>query len=145
MITDKEIYDFVVESNKIEDILREPTPQELEEFKRFISLDTITIHELIKFVKIYQPNALIRDKIGLDVRVGKHVLPRGGAFLRSQLEDLLKKNFDAYDLHCHYELLHPFTDCNGRSGRALWAWKMKAIPLGFLRMFYYQVFENYRK
>ncbi len=52
-----------------------------------------------------------------------------------------------YISHVAYENLHPFTDGNGRSGRALWLWQMMhgtmrqvnmARDLGFLHTFYYQ-------
>ena len=40
---------------------------------------------------------------------------------------------------------HPFTDGNGRSGRALWLWQMNNhAPFGFLHTFYYQTLENSR-
>ena len=49
---------------------------------------------------------------------------------------------DPWVFHVQYERLHPFTDGNGRSGRALWAWQMmrrrEGLALGFLHRFYYQ-------
>ena len=50
---------------------------------------------------------------------------------------------------CAYEMLHPFMDGNGRSGRALWAWMMLRLgqdpfALLFLHRFYYQTLENSR-
>lgn len=143
--TTQDIYNFVSESNKIEGIVRDPTQLEINEFHRFINLTEITVQELINFVKVYQPNAVIRDRIGLDVRVGNYIAPRGGAYLLDSLNNLLEKDLDAYDLHCQYEQIHPFTDGNGRSGRALWAWKMQYFPLGFLHKFYYQSLDSYRK
>ncbi len=46
-----------------------------------------------------------------------------------------------------YELLHPFSVGNGRSGRTLWAWCMlrrgdDPFTLPFLHRFYYQTLEH---
>lgn len=131
---------FVIESNWIERIYREPTPQEIDELRRFMALEVITIEELQKFVAVYQPDAKLRDIYGLNVRIGNYYPPKGGPQIRDRLENFLNHDltFSAHELHINYERLHPFTDCNGRSGRALWAWKMKDLKGGFLLNFYYQ-------
>ena len=51
---------FVDESNKIEGIVREPLIKEVDELLRFLKLDTITVEELERFVKVYQPDARLR-------------------------------------------------------------------------------------
>ena len=138
----KTIEDFVRESNTIERIHRDPTKEEIEELRRFMDLPRITIDELLTFVSVYQPNAKLRDQYNMDVRVGRYVPPFGGPEIPVQLKVLLDSDRDAYDLHIAYEKLHPFTDCNGRTGRALWAHRMEDISLGFLHRFYYQVLER---
>ncbi len=130
------VYNFVKESNAIENINREPTEEEIVEFDRFMNLRVVTIDELIKFVSVYQPNAKLRSECGMNVRVGKHIPPFGGPELIKQLQETLDSNGDAFDRHISYESLHPFMDCNGRSGRALWAWQYKDIKRGFLFYFY---------
>lgn len=142
--------DFVRESNRIEGILRHPTKEELDEHNRFISRPVVTIQHLIDFVAVYQPNAKLRDRDGLNVRVGRHIPPSGGQAISYKLQSLLDDIDDMtpYEAHICYESLHPFTDGNGRSGRALWAWHMiqteGAYPLGFLHHFYYQSLDGGR-
>lgn len=137
---------FVAESNRIEGITRPPTEEELEEFDRFMELPEVTVEELERFVKVYQPNARLRDKVGLNVRVGNHLPPPGGPNIRKQLQAILERVNGVgkpFDVHVDYEMLHPFTDGNGRSGRMLWVWQLGEVPrIGFLHLFYYQCLSS---
>ena len=171
----KYIKAFVKESNSIEGINRPPTKEEIEQTLDFIELERISIEDIQDLVHVMQPNAILRDKEGLNVRIGSYYPPKGGEEIKQQLSDLLEfvnnkgliptKNHyrqtygDALTLlpnnpmECHraYESLHPFTDGNGRSGRAIWAWQMyqrhgnKGLALGFLRHYYYQTLDQSRK
>jgi len=142
---------FVTESNMIEGIHRPPTEYEMSEHERFTAQPDMTIEQLERFVSIYQPDARLRDAPGLDVRVGNHIPPKGGQNIRISLEILLDciADMSPYEAHVAYETLHPFTDGNGRSGRALWAWHMNQIhdnhPPTFLHQFYYQALQGARK
>lgn len=141
------LYDFVVESNRIEGILREPTPAEIAAHKEFLSLSEITIPDLMNFVSICQPGEVLRDIPGLDVRVGSYYPPVGGPFIKRELTLLLEDIdiHDAFDIHNRYETLHPFTDCNGRSGRVVWLYQMDGdVSLGFLHRWYYQSLDKLR-
>ncbi len=139
MVRYREIEDFVRESNRIEGIegVRET---ELDEMVRFMALEYITVAELERFVMVYQPGARLRDRIGMDVTVGNHLPLKGGPQVREALNDLLTglNHLSPFRIHRWYEHLHPFTDCNGRSGRALWAWMHRDLSKGFLREWYYQ-------
>jgi Fic/DOC family len=139
-----EIEQFIEESNRIEGIVRPAKLAEIEEFKRFMALPYPGIDDLEQFVSIYEPGARLRDKPGMDVIVGNHRPTKGGPGVTGQLIALMAEitRMDAFNFHCHYERLHPFTDCNGRSGRMLWAWKIRDLSLGFLHRFYYQTLSH---
>lgn len=140
-------YNFVKESNKIEGIIREPTPPEIKAFTYFLTLPQLTIEDVVTFVSAIQPDAVLRNKKGLDVRVGNHFPPKGGDDIKNTLNSYLAgiKKDSPYIFHLKYETLHPFTDGNGRSGRAIWAWQMinlgLSFSLGFLHTYYYQTLE----
>lgn len=145
------LQDFVAESNRIEGIHREPLAQEVQATSEFITAPQLTVVRVKALVAVYQPNARLRNKVGLDVRVGNHVPLPGGPVIEEELGMLLtwanSGAPDPYEVHCRYETLHPFTDGNGRSGRAIWLWQMVKIynrlpPLGFLHTWYYQSLQH---
>ncbi len=142
---------FVRESNRIEGIHRPPRLRELEATEEFLAMDVIEVADLERFVEVVAPGATLRVRSGMDVRVGSHRPPPGGSYVRGMLEAVLRQVREGahpHPTHVEYEILHPFTDGNGRSGRALWAWQMTrleldpGLQLGFLHAFYYQTLER---
>lgn len=145
------LLDFIRESNRIEGIVREPTAREIQAHAEFLELPEVRVPEMECFVRDVAGRPL-RDRIGMDVRVGRHTPPPGGPEIRSELSDLLAAVMcDEYDgnpwaAHVDYERLHPFMDGNGRSGRVLWAWMRQRegrdpFVLGFLHAAYYEALE----
>lgn len=143
--------EFVRESNRIEGIARDPTAVEMSAHIEFINVMFPKTSDLEMFVDSIAPGHRLRDQHGLDVRVGDHIAPRGCPEIRATLDALLERVAQGADLyhpwqaHIDYETLHPFTDGNGRSGRALWLWQMQAAPIGFLHKFYYQTLSGVRR
>ena len=136
--------DFVRESNRIEGIDRDPTDEEILAHADLMSRDGISVGDMERFVAIVQPGSVLRNRVGLNVRVGDHIAPSGGAHIQAKLHKILRGP-SPYHVHIEYEILHPFTDGNGRSGRAIWLKLMGGIhraPLGFLHHFYYQTLQN---
>lgn len=146
---------FVKESNRIEGILREPRKAEIEAHQKFLAVSPASLEEstLVAFVAAVAPGKLLREKRGMDVRVGNHIAPPGGPPISDNLIQILTmaaEGADPYAVHQAYESLHPFMDGNGRSGRALWLWQMKvcgnydrALALGFLHSWYYASLSNH--
>lgn len=138
---------FVAESNRIEGILREPADEEIVAHEKFLLSPRPTVATVQTLVSVLQPGARLRDKFGLDVQVGRYLPPPGGPDIKAQLKVLLHDldKYSPYQAHQAYENLHPFTDGNGRSGRAIWLWMMRdGAPLGFLHHWYYQSLQEAR-
>lgn len=146
-----DLKDFVAESNRIEGIHR-VKPHEIEAHQALLRRGALTIPAIVEFVwTICQ--APLRREIGMNVYVGNHVPPPGGPDIVDALDKLLiqisEDKISPYEGHHAYETLHPMSDGNGRSGRAIWAWHMKLrgedpLRLGFLHSWYYQSLENSR-
>ena len=140
--------DFVTESNRIEGIHRPPTDAEINVHEWFFGLEAISIRDLERFVETVA-GAGLRNREGMNVRVGRHVPEPGGRGIEVGLEEVLRRvRYDPspWNTHVAYEKLHPFMDGNGRSGRALWAWmRLKEgrdpFALGFLHSAYYEALE----
>lgn len=148
---DEKLKAFLVESNMIEGISGY-RQVEFNAMKWFMDLEYVTVADVVKLTQAFQPDAKLRDAIGMNVRVGTHVPIAGGPDVPKCLEYLLNsiltssKGRDSlsFDVHVAYERLHPFTDGNGRSGRAIWAWIHRDLSCGFLHEFYYQTLRYHR-
>ena len=78
-----EMFRFVQESNRIEGIFRDPTPDELDATEAFAtSVSGPYIEDVCGLVSVFAPGHRLRDQIGLDVRVGNYIAPPGGPGIR---------------------------------------------------------------
>lgn len=146
------IKDFLKESNAIENIHREPTQHEVYMTDAFLASKLVTTKKLCALVDVYQLGAKLRIAPGMNVSIGGRMCPYGGPGVGYVLDELLDTINDGkltpYEAHIYYERLHPFTDGNGRTGRALWLWMMEreanqsVAPLGFLQTIYYQMLSE---
>ena len=145
--------EFVRESNRIEGILREPTAEEVEATEAFVIGLPPTVESVCALALLYtEGKGKLREREGMNVRVGTHRPVSGGPVVKIELEGLLDaiQRMKPCAFHIAYETLHPFLDGNGRTGRALWAWQMwrdapyQLRDLGFLHSFYYQALEASR-
>lgn len=144
------LLDFIAESNAIEGVYDDPVKYHTM-YEKFIALKTVSVGHLEKAALAFEPKALLRDKPGMDVRIGNYFPIFGGPRVREELNNILALVQSIgvsapFLLHCEYEKLHPFMDGNGRTGRLLWLWQMKRRgwngPHGFLQTFYYQTLAH---
>lgn len=144
-MADFTLTDFMRESLEIEGILRDPFDAELTALNNFIHrIAPPTIMACTELCQVFQHNAVLRDKPGLDVRVGNHIPCRGGPEVTEYLEWMLTNShkISAYRLYAGFQYLHPYTDGNGRTGRALWLWRTGGHPQSFLKAFHFQTLAD---
>lgn len=153
------LYEFAKESNEIEGIKH---PDEHHRHKNalawFIQQKSMSRKVLKIFCDKIQQGIRLRteqkDAVFIGTKSGELIYtPPPGNLVPKLLSALIKKinteKIHPYLAHYEYEKIHPFTDGNGRSGRALWLWHMHKLTgydgsLKFLHKYYYQSLQQYR-
>ena len=141
---------FLNESNGIEGIQRLVTEYENGAAELFMALDFMTLDDVSNIVNIFEPKAKLREQFGQNVRVGDYVAPPGGPEIKNHLSHILVNASvnRCHPVHIHkdFQNLHPYSDCNGRSGHLIWYWQMQKFDYPvyntFLRSFYYQALNQ---
>lgn len=143
---------FAQESNLIEGIEDKDASWFMAgELRALFDMPVLLMEDVIRFARVCGGG--LRAKPGQNVRVGSHRAPSGGPDILVELEKIIERaneGEDPYRVHCDFEVLHPFTDGNGRTGRMIWGWIMSDkvgydFSLLFLHKFYYQTLSHYRK
>lgn len=134
--------DFLSESLRIEGIMRPPLLPEIEATEKFLQLPKLTVDDVVKLAQVYQPDALLRTKMNMNVRVGNHYPPKGGPAVVAKLVAILDNavNKNPWKTHVEYMGLQPLSSGNGRTGRTIWLWQRirqgGEVPRSFLHEMY---------
>lgn len=156
-IDDNNLRGLIQESNQIEGIYEEVTATQLEATRNLLEElpeVPLTPRYLTDYIRLFQPDAELRSKSGMNVRVGLHRPPLGGKHVVTKFEMILthmnsqhtSRPNHIFKCHCDFENLHPYTDGNGRLGRMLMlrqavhheariAYTIREV--GFLQAWYY--------
>lgn len=158
-IPDRRLEFFITDSNRCEGVERPPTIPEYRGLQLFLSHHHLTERRITRFAQsIIQPrrrSAHLRVRLEDTVMTGNMTYdpPPGGSHLLEHYAKLLigiTRRRHPYWTHVAFMRLSPYTDANGRTGRAIWLWQMqhqmrefnRAATLGFTQCFYYQCLEQ---
>jgi hypothetical protein len=122
------VQDFVRRSNAMAGITRDPTAAEVAAHRGLLAANALAVDNLVMFVRHIERGAVLRSE---DTSPLKDRAPDIRAELDAILAEARTLAAPPDRLHRDFEALRPFTDGNGRCGRALLLWRMiREIPAG---------------
>jgi hypothetical protein len=122
--------DFVRVSNRMAGITREPTVSEISAHRGLLAANALRVENLELFVHHVAEGARLRSEAGTPApSANEQTAPAGE--LKADLATIVlaaqKQAASPQRLHRIYTLLSPFTDGNGRAGRALLMWQIMRV------------------
>jgi hypothetical protein len=115
--------EFTRVNNRMAGIAREPTAAEISAHRGLLAINALRVENLELFVHHIAPGAGLRGADDVELPAETE-----SADLRADLSIILTaarmRSASPDRLHRVYRMLHPFTDANGRCGRALWMWQV---------------------
>ncbi len=124
------VIDFVRENNRLSGILREPSPAETAAHRGLLAARSLSAANLEMFVRHVQSGATLRVCGAGENRPDLPQCSTMYADLDRMLRAAQECRWPPQLLHRVFMLLCPFTDANGRSGRALWLWQQLQTTTG---------------
>jgi len=144
--TNAEIYEFIKESNAIEDVWDDTSIAESLKAWRYLhnNVGTLYLNDILTAHK-YILNRLephyagkLRGELGIDVFIGYHKAVdywQVGSRVCDWLRHVNDKKLPQWDeetikrFHISFEDIHPFGDGNGRIGRLIYCWMREKMGL----------------
>ena len=119
--------DFVRISNRMAGITREPTVSEISAHRGLLAANALRVENLEMFVHHVAQGAQVRSETGARAVSADEEITSAEE-LKADLATIVlaaqKQAASPQRLHRIYTMLSPFTDGNGRAGRALRRWQI---------------------
>jgi hypothetical protein len=115
---------FVRVNNRLAGIAREPTAAEISAHRGLLAVNELRVENLELFVHHVAPGAGLRDEADVPSEEDTASLEALRADLATIVAAARTHATSPKRLHRLYRMLRPFTDANGRCGRALWMWQV---------------------
>lgn len=123
---------FVRVSNRMAGITRDPTAAEISAHRGLLAVNSLRVENLELFIRHIAPGAGLRGTSEADAEAEDEA-SAASVGLKADLATIIlaaqTQSASPFRLHRIYRRLRPFTDGNGRCGRALWMWQvMRGTP-----------------